>query len=99
MQEHSIRKNARKGPLRSLLGLRRSPVLLTIMLALLRRLFQFFLVISQQSMNLPMSLVTDSVDLRSKILAQSCRIFIEQSLDLIVVLLKQRPDLLLLNGS
>jgi hypothetical protein len=64
------------------------------MLALLHRLFQFFLVISQQSMNLPMSLVTDSADLRSNLLARSGRILIEQRLNLIMVLLKQRaaPD-------
>ena len=66
------------------------------MLALLHRFFQFFLVIGKQSMNLAMRFVTDGVDLRSKILPRSCRILIEQRLNLIVVLLKQRPDLPLL---
>jgi hypothetical protein len=45
-----------------------SPVLLTIMFALLHRLFQFFLVISQQSMNLVVRFVADRVNRRSKLL-------------------------------
>ena len=67
--------------------------------ALHHRLFQLFLVISKQSVNLPMRFVTDRVNLRSKILPRSCRILIEQRLNLIVVLLEQRPDLLLLSSS
>ena len=69
------------------------------MLAVLHRLFQFFLVISKQSMNLVVRIVADSVNLRSKILPRSCRILIEQCLNLIVVLVKQGPDLLLLFRS
>ena len=76
-----------------------SPVLLTIMFALLLRLFQFFLVISQQSMNLVVRFVADRVNLRSKPLPRGCWILVEQRLNLIVVLLKQRPDLLLLFRS
>ena len=61
--------------------------------ALHHRLFQFFLVISKQSMNLAMCFVTDSMNLRTKLLPRSRRILIEQGLNQIVVLLKQRPDL------
>jgi hypothetical protein len=66
------------------------------MLALLHRLFQFFLVIGEQSMNLVMRFVADSVNLRAKLLPRSFRVLIEHRLNLIVVLLKQRPDPLLL---
>jgi hypothetical protein len=69
------------------------------MLALLHRLLQFFLVIGQQSMNLAVRIVADSVNLRTKLLSRSCRILIEQRLNPIVVLVKQRPDLLLLLRS
>ena len=57
------------------------------MFALLHRLSPFLLVISKQGMNL-----------RSKLLPRSCRILIEQRLDPIVVLVKQRPDVLLLRS-
>jgi hypothetical protein len=66
------------------------------MLALLHRLFQFFLVITKQSMNLAMRFVADSVNLRTKLLPRRFRILIEQRLNPIVVLFKQWPDLLLL---
>ena len=69
------------------------------MFALLHRLLQFFLVIRKQSMNLAVRFVADGVNLGSKRLSRSCRILIEQRLNLIVVLLKQRPDLLLLFWS
>ena len=67
--------------------------------ALHQRLFQFFLLISKQSVNLAMRFVTDRMNLRSKILPRSCRILIEQRLNVIVVLLKQGPDLPLLFRS
>jgi hypothetical protein len=70
-----------------------------MMLALLHRLFQFFLVIAKQGMDFTMRFVADSVNLRTELLARSVRILIEQSLNPIVVLLKQRPDLLLLFRS
>jgi hypothetical protein len=69
------------------------------MLALLHRLFQFFLVISQQSMNLAVRFIADSVNLRAKLLPRSVRILVEQSLNPVVVRVKQRPDLLLLFRS
>jgi hypothetical protein len=72
----------------------RSPVFSAVMLALLHRLFQFFLVIGKQGMNLAVRFVADSVNLRTKLLPRSCRILIEQRLNPILVLLKQRPDLL-----
>jgi hypothetical protein len=50
-------------------------------------------------MNLAVRFVADSVDLRIKLLPRNCRIFIEQRLNPIVVLIKQRPDLLLLLRS
>ena len=50
-------------------------------------------------MNLVVRFVADCVNLRSQRLPRSCRIFVEQRLNLIVVLLKQRPDLLLLFRS
>jgi hypothetical protein len=69
------------------------------MLALLHCLFQLLLVIAKQGMDLTMRFVADSVNLRAEILARSIRILIEQHLNPIVVLLKQRPDLLLLYRS
>jgi hypothetical protein len=66
------------------------------MLALLHRLLQFFLVIGQQSMNLAVRFIADSVNLRAKLLPRSVRILIEQRLNPVVVRVKQRPDLLLL---
>jgi hypothetical protein len=69
------------------------------MFAPLHRLFQFFLVIRQQSMNLAVGVVADSVNLRTELLPRNCRILIEQRLNLIVVLVKQRADLLLLFWS
>jgi hypothetical protein len=50
-------------------------------------------------MNLAVRFVADSVDLRIKLLPRNCRIFIEQRLNPIVVLIKQRPDLLLLRSQ
>ena len=70
-----------------------------MMLALLHRLFQFFLVIGQQSMDLLVRFVADRVNLRTELLARSVRILVKQRLNLVVVLLKQRPDLLLLFRS
>jgi len=67
-----------------------------MMLALLHCFLQFFLVIREQSMNLAVRFVADGVNLRTELLSRSCRILIEQRLNLIVVLLKERPDLLLL---
>jgi hypothetical protein len=69
------------------------------MLALLHRLFQFFLVIAKQSMNLAVRFVAGSVNLRTKLLPRSFRILVEQRLNLVVVLFKQRPHLLLLFRS
>jgi hypothetical protein len=63
------------------------------------RRFQFFLVVGKQSMNLAMRFVADSVNLRTELPSRSCRILIEQRLNLVVVLLKQRPNLLLLFRS
>jgi len=48
-------------------GRSRLPVLSAIMLALLHGLFQCLLMIRKQGMNLAMSLVADSVNLRSKL--------------------------------
>src|SRR6266576_1628092 len=73
-----------------------SPVFFTMMLALLHRLLQFFLVIREQSMNLAVRFVADGVNLRTELLSRRLRILIEQRLNLIVVLVEQRPDLLLL---
>ena len=67
-----------------------------MMLALLHCFLQFFLVIREQSMNLAVRFVADGVNLRTELLSRSCRILIEQRLNPIMVLLKQRPDLLLL---
>ena len=71
----------------------------TVALAMLHRLFQFFLVIVKQGMNLAVGFVADGVNLRAKLLPRSGRILIEQRLNLIMVLLKQRPDVLLLFRS
>jgi hypothetical protein len=78
----------------------RSLVFLTLTVALPHRLFQFFLVIGKQSMNLAaVRFVADSVNLRTKLLPRCRRILVEQRLNLVIVLLKQRPDLLLLFRS
>jgi hypothetical protein len=69
------------------------------MLAFLHRLFRFFLVVSQKSMNFAVRFVADSVNLRRKLLPRSVRILVERRLNLVMVLLKQRPDLLLLFRS
>jgi hypothetical protein len=69
------------------------------MLALLHRLLQFFLVIAEQGMDFVVRVVADSVNLRTELLARSVRILIEQRLNPIVMLLKERPDLLLLLRS
>jgi hypothetical protein len=69
------------------------------MLALLHCLFQFLLAISKQSVNLAVRFVADSVNLRTKLLPRRCRILIEQRLNPIMVLLKHRPDPLLLFRS
>ena len=50
-------------------------------------------------MNFAMRLVADSVNLRTELLPRRARILIEQRLNPVVVLLKQRPDLLLLLRS
>jgi hypothetical protein len=50
-------------------------------------------------MDVMMRVVADRVNLRTELLPRSCRILIEQRLNPIVVLLKQRPDLLLLFRS
>jgi hypothetical protein len=50
-------------------------------------------------MNLVMRVVADRMDLRTELLPRSCRILIEQRLNPVVVLVKQRPDLLLLFRS
>src|ERR1700720_1106189 len=77
----------------------RSPVASAIMRAVLHRLLQFFLVIGKQCMNLAVRFVADSVNLRTKLLPRRFWILVEQRLNLIVVLLKQRPHLLLLFPS
>jgi hypothetical protein len=69
------------------------------MLALLHRLFQLLLLIAKQGMDFTMRFLADSVNLRTELLARSVRILIEQRLNPIVVLLKERPDLLLLFRS
>jgi hypothetical protein len=61
-------------------------------LALLHLLFQFFLVINKQSMDLAVCFVADSVNLRAELPPGRCGILIEQSLNPVMVLLKQRPD-------
>jgi hypothetical protein len=67
--------------------------------ALLHCLLPFFLVIRQQSMNLTVGLVADSVNLRTELLPRRARILIEQRLNVVVVLLKQSSHLLLLSRS
>jgi hypothetical protein len=69
------------------------------MLAFLHRLFQLLLVIAKQGMDFMMRFIADSVNLRSELLARSVRILIEQRLNPVMVLLKQRPDLSLLFRS
>jgi hypothetical protein len=50
-------------------------------------------------MNPMVCFVADRVNLRRKLLPRSLRILVEQRLNLVMVLLKQRPDLLLLFRS
>jgi hypothetical protein len=67
--------------------------------ALLHRLFQLLLVIAEQGMDFKVRFPADSVDLRTELLARNVRILIHQRLNLVVVLLQQRSDLLLLLRS
>ncbi len=62
------------------------------MLALLHILFQFLLVVGKQGMNFAVRFVADSANLRGKLLPRSSGILFEQRLNLIVMLLKQRPN-------
>jgi hypothetical protein len=75
------------------------PDFCTFMLAFLHRSFQFFLMIGKERMNLAVRFVADRVNLWGKIPPRCCRVFIEHSLYLVVMFLKQRPDLLLLFRS
>jgi len=50
--------------------------------------------VGKQSVDFVVHFVTDSVNLRTKLLSRGCRILIERRRNLIVVLLKQRPNLL-----
>jgi hypothetical protein len=50
-------------------------------------------------MNLAVRFVAYSMDLRTEFLPRRCRILIEQRLNIVMVLLKQMPDLLLLLRS
>ncbi len=77
----------------------RSPVFLTGVFALHHSLFQLLLVVSKQSMNLAMRFIADTMNLRSKRLTGSCRVFVQQRLNPVMVFLQQRPDLLLLFRS
>jgi hypothetical protein len=72
------------------------PDFCTFMLAFLHRSFQFFLVIGKESVNLAVGFGADRVNLWGKIPPRSCWVLIEHSLYFVVVILKQRPDLLLL---
>src|ERR1700740_1258967 len=74
-------------------------VVVTMMLMVVHRLLPFFLVIGQQGVNLVVRVVADGVNLRSKLLPRRFRIFIEQRLNPIMMLLKQRAHLLLLFWS
>ena len=56
------------------------------MLVLLRRLFQFFLVVGKQSMNLPVRVGADGVNLRSEFLPRSSWVLVEQILNPVMVL-------------
>ena len=58
-----------------------------MMLVLLHRLFQFFLVIGQQGMNLLVRFVADRMNLRTEFLARGVRILVQQRLNLVVMLL------------
>jgi len=83
-------------------GIRRRnwpPDFRTFMLAFLHRPFQFFLVIGKESVNLAVGFVADRVNLWGKIPPRCCWVFIEHGLYLVVMVLKQRPDPLLLFRS
>ena len=67
------------------------------MLTLLHRLFQFFLVVRKQSVNFTVRFVADRVDLWIEIPTRSVWILVEERLNLVVVLLKEWPDLSLLS--
>jgi hypothetical protein len=64
------------------------------MFALHHCLFEFLLMLREQSVNLTMCFVADRMNLRTKFLPGSVRILIQQRLNPVVMLLKQRPDLL-----
>lgn len=66
------------------------------MLNFLHRSLQFLLMVCKQRVNLAVRFVANCVDLRSKVFPRSCRILVEQGLNLVLVFLEQRPHLLLL---
>jgi hypothetical protein len=66
----------------------RSPVFFTLMLALLHRLLQFFLVIRKQSMNLAVRFVADSVICGPSCWRKAFGFLSSSARNLIVVLLK-----------
>ena len=65
----------------------------SIVHAFLHGLCQLLLVLRQQCLNLVVRFVADRVNLRAQVLACEFRIFIEQSLNPVVVLLEQGSDL------
>lgn len=75
------------------------PDFCTFMLASLHRPFQLFLVIGKQSVNPAVGFVADRVNLWGKIPPRCCWVLIEYGLYLVVMVLKQRPNLLLLFRS
>lgn len=65
------------------------PVFLTLVLALLHRLFQLFLVVGKKSMNFTVRLIADRVDLRTEVTTRSVWVLVQECLNPIVVLLKE----------
>jgi hypothetical protein len=66
---------------------------------LLHCLFQLPLVIVEEGMDLVVRIIADRVNLWTESLSGGSRILIEQRLDLVVVFLKQRPDVSAAPGS
>src|SRR5438270_9335272 len=80
----------------SVLGRRRPPAFFSMLHAFLHGFRQLLLMLGQKSFDFIVCLVADGVNLTTEIFVGGAWVLIEQGLDSVVVLLKQRSDLVLL---
>ena len=61
--------------------------------------YQMFLSLGEQDPDLAVGLIADGVDPRSESFARQVRVLAEKSLDLVMMLLEDRENLMTLRGS